>query len=155
GRAGREGDATVFVTPKDKRLLQTIERVTRQKVEEMPLPTAADINAARERRLREQLERVLEKGQLDAVRSLLPRWQEELDIAPLELAAAMAVVAQGDREFHIQDRPVVARAPRERDDRPRDSAGPRVRVEYKERAPRRADGERAERRPGKAPTAPE
>lgn len=155
GRAGREGDAILFVTPKDKRLLQTIERVTRQKVEEMPLPTAADINAARERRLREQLERVLEKGQLEPFRSLLARWQEELDIAPLELAAAMAVVAQGDREFHIQDRPVVARAPRERDERPRDSAGPRVRVEYKERAPRRADGERAERRPGKAPTAPE
>ena len=158
GRAGREGDAILFVTAKDKRLLQTIERVTRQKVEEMPLPTSADINAARERRLREQLERVLEKGQLEPFRGLLARWQEELEVAPLELAAAMAVLAQGDREFHIQDRPVSARPPRDRDERARDSAGPRVRVEYKERAPRRQDGERGERgerRTVKAPSAPE
>lgn len=158
GRAGREGDAILFVTAKDKRLLQTIERVTRQKVEEMPLPTSADINAARERRLREQLERVLEKGQLEPFRGLLARWQEELEVAPLELAAAMAVLAQGDREFHIQDRPVSARPPRDRDERPRDSAGPRVKVEYKERAPRRQDGERgerSERRTVKAPSAPE
>ncbi|MFN3714496.1 MAG: DEAD/DEAH box helicase [Alcanivoracaceae bacterium] len=156
GRAGREGDAILFVTAKDKRLLQTIERVTRQKVEEMPLPTAADINAARERRLREQLQQVLAKGELEPFRSLLDRWKDELQVSPLELAAAMAVVAQGDREFHIEDRPATARAPRERDDRGgRDSAAPRVRVEYKERAPRRQDGERAERRPTKAPTAPE
>jgi len=146
GRAGREGDAILFVTPKDKRLLQTIERVTRQKVEEMPLPMAKDINAARERRLRDKLEQILTKGQLEPFSGLLARWQEELEVAPLELAAAMAVLAQGDREFHIKDRPISARPPRERDERPRDSSGPRVRVEYKERA---------ERRPGKAPTEPE
>jgi ATP-dependent RNA helicase DeaD len=158
GRAGREGDAILFVTAKDKRLLQTIERVTRQKVEEMPLPSAADINAARERRLRERLVSILEKGALEPFRGLLERWQGELNVAPLELAAAMAVLSQGDREFHIEDRPVSARPPRDRDERPRESAGARVRVEYKERAPRRQDGERAERgerRPVKAPTAPE
>src|SRR5690606_8085245 len=71
GRAGREGDAILFVTPKDKRLLQTIERVTRQKVEEMPLPMAKDINAARERRLRDKLEQILTKGQLEPFSGLL------------------------------------------------------------------------------------
>jgi ATP-dependent RNA helicase DeaD len=156
GRAGREGDAILFVTAKDKRLLQTIERVTRQKVEEMPLPTSADINAARERRLRDQVEAILTKGKLEPFRGLLERWQQELDVPPLDLAAALALVAQGEREFHIQDRPVTPRAPRERDERGnRDNASNRVKVEYKERAPRRAEGERGERRASKPPSAPE
>ena len=150
GRAGREGDAILFVTPKDKRLLMTIERVTRQKVEEMPLPSAADINAARERRLRDQLERVLEKGQLEPFRSLLTRWQEELEVSALDLAAAMAQLAQGERAFHIEDRPAPAR--RERDF---GNERPRVPVEYRERRSPRQEGERGERRPAKAPSAPE
>ena len=148
GRAGREGDAILFVTPKDKRLLQTIERVTRQKVEEMPVPMAADINAARERRLKEQLEAVLTKGKLEPFRSLLEQWQTTLGLDALDMAAAMAVVAQGDRPFHASDRPMAKI-------REQSAAGAGVKIEYRERPARRGEADRGERRVGKAPTPPE
>jgi ATP-dependent RNA helicase DeaD len=36
GRAGREGRALLLVTPRERRMLQVIERVTGQKVAEVP-----------------------------------------------------------------------------------------------------------------------
>src|SRR3982751_909299 len=47
GRAGRSGEAILFVTPREKRLLQTIERATRQPIEQMQLPTIQAVNDRR------------------------------------------------------------------------------------------------------------
>lgn len=50
GRAGRAGKAILFVTPRERRMLHNIEKVTKQKIQPIGLPTAADIDAkARER----------------------------------------------------------------------------------------------------------
>ena len=38
GRAGREGDAILFVTPRERNMLRQIERATRQPIEPMDLP---------------------------------------------------------------------------------------------------------------------
>lgn len=158
GRAGREGDAILFVTPRDKRLLQTIERVTRQKVEEMPLPSAADVNAAREARLKDKLAAIIATGKLTPFDTLLAQWQQELDVPVTSLAAAALLLAQGGRNFHLDEqRAVMAppsaergergeRAPRgERRERSAPGSGRTVTVAYKERAGRA----------GKAPSEPE
>ncbi|HEY9050292.1 MAG TPA: DEAD/DEAH box helicase, partial [Gammaproteobacteria bacterium] len=47
GRAGRKGDAILFVAPREKRLLHAIEKATRQKIEMMELPSTEDINDQR------------------------------------------------------------------------------------------------------------
>src|SRR6478672_954819 len=47
GRAGRSGTALLFVTPRERHLLNSIERVTRQKLIESPLPSVDDVNAQR------------------------------------------------------------------------------------------------------------
>jgi len=39
GRAGRQGDAIMFVAPREKRLLHAIEKATRKKIEIMDLPS--------------------------------------------------------------------------------------------------------------------
>ncbi len=114
GRAGREGDAILFVTPKDKRLLQTIERVTRQKVEEMPIPMAAQINAVREQRLLQKIEAQLERNKLEPFLSLLQKFQADNGTDPLQLAAAVAALMHQGRSFHVNDKPRSERAPRER-----------------------------------------
>src|ERR1700710_1762725 len=45
GRAGRTGDALLFVTPRERHLLNAIERATRQPLVEMPLPSVEDVNS--------------------------------------------------------------------------------------------------------------
>ena len=47
GRAGRTGDALLFVTPRERHLLQSIEKATRQPLTEMQLPSVDDVNAQR------------------------------------------------------------------------------------------------------------
>ncbi|HSS08039.1 MAG TPA: DEAD/DEAH box helicase, partial [Rhodanobacteraceae bacterium] len=47
GRAGRSGEAILFVTPREKRLLQAIERATRQPISEMQLPSVDAVNDKR------------------------------------------------------------------------------------------------------------
>ncbi len=47
GRAGRTGDAILFVAPREKRLLFAIEKATRQQIERMELPSAQSINNKR------------------------------------------------------------------------------------------------------------
>ena len=47
GRAGREGRALLLVTPRERRMLQVIERVTGQKVGEVKLPTPQQVLDAR------------------------------------------------------------------------------------------------------------
>src|SRR6201747_1739631 len=45
GRAGRRGAALLFVTPRERHLLNAIERATRQPLVEMPLPSVEDVNS--------------------------------------------------------------------------------------------------------------
>ena len=47
GRAGRSGAAISFVTPRERRLLDAIERATRQPLTQMQLPTVDDVNSTR------------------------------------------------------------------------------------------------------------
>lgn len=112
GRAGRQGDAILFVTPKDKRLLFTIERVTRQKVEEMPLPTAKDVNVVRESRFLESIDEVLASGKSEPFRAMLEKHQTEKEINPLDLAASIAALLYKGQSLHIKDVPRSERPPR-------------------------------------------
>ena len=47
GRAGRKGDAILFVAPREQRMLQSIERATRQKIDLMQLPSTDMVNNRR------------------------------------------------------------------------------------------------------------
>ena len=47
GRAGRSGDAISFVTPRERGLVNAIERATRQPLTQMQLPSVDDVNVTR------------------------------------------------------------------------------------------------------------
>ena len=51
--AGRSGAAVLFVTPREKHLLNSIERVSRQKLVESQLPSVDDVNDKRVEKFRE------------------------------------------------------------------------------------------------------
>jgi ATP-dependent RNA helicase DeaD len=103
GRAGRTGDALVFVTPRERGLLRMIEKATRQPIEEMAPPSVEEVNSTRVSRFTAALAATLESHRDDAdfatFRDLLARFRAEQDVDPLDLAAALALRAQDGEAF--------------------------------------------------------
>ncbi len=104
GRAGRAGDAILFATPKDKGRFKSIERVTRQAIEAMDLPTPAEINTRHVERFKTQMADTVAAGDLDGERALLAAFCRTNEIEPLDLAAALARMAQGERRLYLGER---------------------------------------------------
>jgi ATP-dependent RNA helicase DeaD len=104
GRAGRAGDAILFVAPRERRLLAAIERATRQPIEDMPLPTAAQVNAKRKARFQEKVIKALENPMLAQFTELLTEIQTQTEKDPITLAAALAVMLQGNSNFMLNER---------------------------------------------------
>jgi ATP-dependent RNA helicase DeaD len=97
GRAGRTGDAISFVTPRERYLLAHIERATRQRPEQMQLPTTEDINSTRLARFDDAITAALaETGRISAFRDVIAHYVRHHDVPEQDVAAALAVVAQGE-----------------------------------------------------------
>ncbi|WP_308390017.1 DEAD/DEAH box helicase [Acidithiobacillus sp. AMEEHan] len=97
GRAGRKGEAILFVAPRERYLLKAIERATGQSIEAMHLPSLADVADRRVAQFKEQLLAVIEGEDLAPFESLIAQYQEEHDIGLGEIAAALAFLVQKDR----------------------------------------------------------
>ncbi|MDD9893515.1 MAG: DEAD/DEAH box helicase [Gammaproteobacteria bacterium] len=103
GRAGREGDAILFVQPREQRMLRLIEKVTRSKVEEMEAPSVDEINAMRKTRLVATVEKRLERD-LTQYRDLVAGLQEQTGLPLEDIAAALAVELGRGRPFLLDER---------------------------------------------------
>ena len=130
GRAGRSGDAISFVTPRERYLLKHIEKATRQPLSQMQLPSAEDVNATRLSRFDDAITEALQAtSRIEGFRDIIAHYVREHDVPEVDVAAALAVVAQGETPLLLDpaaERPV--REQRERDERPRrDSREPRER----------------------------
>jgi ATP-dependent RNA helicase DeaD len=124
GRAGRSGVAISFVTPRERRMLTSIERATRQPLTQMQLPTAEDVNATRLSRFDDQITAALEQeSRIARFRDIIGHYVEHHDVPEADVAAALAVVAQGETPLLLSpedDRPQRSfdREDRDRGDRP-------------------------------------
>jgi ATP-dependent RNA helicase DeaD len=96
GRAGREGKAILFVTPRESRMLRDIERHTKQKLTPVRTPTAADVAARRTVLFKERIVEALEKDGLDPYLTLVEALAEESGRDMAEIAAAAVRVAHGE-----------------------------------------------------------
>jgi len=122
GRAGRSGNAILFVAPREKRMLFTIEKLTRQRITEMNLPSRDDVSAKRIETFRETLNNVLKNEDLEFYRDLSKTLASEDEATVEELAAALLFMAQKDKPLQLEPEPI--RPPRrEREERERDSRG--------------------------------
>jgi ATP-dependent RNA helicase DeaD len=108
GRAGRSGAAILLLTPRERHLLRDIERSTRQRIEPLVLPTLADVNARRIERFKLRMSDALSHDDLPAFRSIVEDFARERDLPLLEVAAALARLAQGDRPLFLDDLPVAS-----------------------------------------------
>jgi ATP-dependent RNA helicase DeaD len=103
GRAGRSGEAILFVTPREKRLLQTIERATRQPIEEMPLPSVEVVNDRRVAKFKERIgETLAREDDLGVFRQLIEQYESERNVPAIEIAAALAKLVQGNAPFLLR-----------------------------------------------------
>jgi len=99
GRAGRVGDAILFVAPREQRMLQSIERATRQKIELMQLPSTDMVNNRRIEKFKQRITDTLTDQDLSLFKDLITQYQQEKEIDTLDIAAALAKQVQGNAPF--------------------------------------------------------
>lgn len=116
GRAGREGSAILFVAPRERRMLAAIEHATRQKISPMKLPTRKDITERRVGLFKEQILGALQSEDLSFFEELVDGCQQEYEVEPRRIAAAMAYLLQQDRplipEEEVFEEPPAQSTPR-------------------------------------------
>ncbi|MFZ9509207.1 MAG: DEAD/DEAH box helicase [Burkholderiaceae bacterium] len=95
GRAGRSGEAILFVTPRERGLLKAIERSTRQPIEALELPTIRAVNAVRIARFKDRITETLDAGGLEAFASIVSEYEREHGVAAIDIAAALARMSRG------------------------------------------------------------
>ena len=105
GRAGRQGDAILFVAPRERRLLSAIEKATRQKIDIMELPSTELINDKRIAKFQQRITDTLANEDLGLFSQLIEQYQQEHNVPAVEVAAALAQLLQGDTPFLLQNKP--------------------------------------------------
>ncbi|MDR0234386.1 MAG: DEAD/DEAH box helicase [Zoogloeaceae bacterium] len=129
GRAGRSGSAILFVAPREMRMLRTIERITRQPIERLILPSQQEVTDRRVALFKERIAKTLTGEDLDFFATLVGEVIGEQEVAPEALAAALAFLAQKDHPLRPEERPFGThprpeRPPRDFNERPpREHAG--------------------------------
>lgn len=106
GRAGREGNAILFVAPRERRLLQQIERATNKKIDMLELPSTQTINDQRIEKFKARITDALEQEGLEFYQKMIEDMQQASNVPALEIAAALAKLVQGDTPFFLDDKPV-------------------------------------------------
>lgn len=101
GRAGREGDAILFVSPRERWMLRVIEKTTRQKIEMMNLPSTEAINDKRIADFNQSITDTLASKELGLYLNLMDQYRQEHDVPALDIAAALAFMLQGDKPLLI------------------------------------------------------
>ena len=103
GRAGRKGEAILFVAPRERRMLRAIEHATRQAIEPMKMPSTEDINQHRMTKFKERIRETMMGEELEIYVNLVNELIEEDSADPLELAAALAKLVQGDQPLLLDE----------------------------------------------------
>ena len=107
GRAGRTGNAILFLHPRGRHLLRRIEQATRQTIEPMEIPTNEVINKRRVVRFHERITAGMAHREIATFASLVEQYRTENDVPLEQIAAALAALAAGDTPLLLtgEDRP--------------------------------------------------
>ena len=97
GRAGRDGTALTFVTPAEQSRLRTIERTTRTSMEQVTIPTPAEVSAHRVHALLARTAERAAAGRLDVYRTAVAEHvAAAADVDLADLLATVLALAVGD-----------------------------------------------------------
>ncbi len=96
-RAGRKGKAILFVSSRERRMLHAIEKVTRQPIEPMQLPSREDVADRRVAQFKETITETIESRDLEFFAEVVESYQREHDTDLSRVAAALAFLVQRER----------------------------------------------------------
>ena len=133
GRAGRKGEAILFIAPRERNMLRAIERATRQTIEPMNLPSVDAVNALRIGKFKKAISETVASGEAGVYRPVLEQLEAETGLPLIDIAAALALLAQGGTPLLLAPKP----------ERPAEFHAPAERQREREQAPREAPRERA------------
>jgi ATP-dependent RNA helicase DeaD len=136
GRAGRNGEAILFIAPRERNMLRAIERATRQVIEPMNLPSVDAVNTLRIAKFKQRITETIAKGEANIYRPVLEQLEAESGVPLMDIAAALASLSQGSTPLLLAGKP----------ERAAEAPSPSARV-AEERAPYR---ERDTRSPERA-----
>jgi ATP-dependent RNA helicase DeaD len=116
GRAGRKGEAILFIAPRERNMLRAIERATRQVIEPMNLPTVDAVNTLRIAKFKQRISETIAKGDADSYRPILTQLEIESGLSLIDIAAALACLSQGSTPLLLpgKDQAPAVHAPVER-----------------------------------------
>ncbi|MGH8209417.1 MAG: DbpA RNA binding domain-containing protein, partial [Steroidobacteraceae bacterium] len=104
GRAGRKGEAILFIAPRERNMLRIIERATRQTIQQMSLPSIADVNEQRVARFKQRITAAVTAGEGAIFRELIEQVEREQSVPAIDIAAALASLLQGGAPLLLPER---------------------------------------------------
>lgn len=96
GRAGRSGVTILFVTPKESRLISSIERHTRQRIEKVTVPNDHMIQVARQQRFMANITARLQHENLPSYKRIVEEYIKENEVDAVDVAATLALLVHKD-----------------------------------------------------------
>ncbi len=111
GRAGRSGKAILFVRPREQHALKSIEKRTGQPIASLTLPTAESVNQRRIQKFQNLVTETLRNKDLGFFKHLLKEYVNDNEVAIEDVAAALAVLQQGDKPLVLPPDPPEMHAP--------------------------------------------
>lgn len=101
GRAGKEGTAWTFVTPREIDHLHFIERITRQRMNRKPLPSIAEAIEGKQRVTAERILEVVHNDEFSEYKAIAIQLLEQYDSVPL-MAAAIKLLTGEKKNVDIE-----------------------------------------------------
>ena len=103
GRAGRSGAAILFVSPRESRALNMVERHTRQRIEKMDIPNDHVIQLAKQRQFMSNIGARLQHEHLHSYRNIIEDFlKENSDASIIDVAAALALISNNDKAWKVE-----------------------------------------------------
>ena len=102
GRAGREGNAILFVEPKEKGKLSRLQRATNQRIDTFKEKSLKEINALRIDKFKAKITEALESDKIEFFQTMITEMQAETELPIEQLAAALGVLAQGEKPLILE-----------------------------------------------------
>lgn len=107
GRAGKSGEAILFITPRERRMLRQIEKATRKPIEELEMPSIVDINNQRVARFKDSISTEIRLDKSDPYHKVIEEFMNDNGIEPLDVAAALARIIHKNDDLFLPDIPMV------------------------------------------------
>ncbi|MCW2858296.1 MAG: ATP-independent helicase [Actinoallomurus sp.] len=127
GRAGREGVAITLAEPREHRMLKTIERATKQRIEVEKIPTIADLRTRRLELTRATLNESLLEDDFEHFRAVVESLAEEYDVMEVALAAVKLAYDSSGAASDEEEIPEITHKPERYGKDRREPAGRRER----------------------------